>query len=185
MENPDHITASKFKLETKEQLRLQIAQYMEQLPQSKRAFHKGMKLLEGVGVVIIVAAFSFAMYISIAWKSVNPFIIPIAWFAFAASASPLLVLTGLHAVILKAFPPITWLGKTQKFITGSGAVRSGWGSISVSILLVAFWGFFAYATWTQNWALLTPLIGIMGAAMGGMIVIAMLLTTIQKLTRFR
>jgi hypothetical protein len=38
---------------------------------------------------------------------------------------------------------------------------------------------------TQHWALLTPLISFLGVAMGVMIIVSMLLTTIQKLTKIR
>jgi hypothetical protein len=171
--------------EVREYLQLQIAQYVEQQPESKQAFHKWMKRLEAVGVGVILVAFSTALYISIAWKSVDPIVIPIAWFGFAASASPLFMLVGLHTIVLKAFPPIVLPGSKQKFVTGGGAVWPGWGYVVLALALVAFWGFFAYAVATQNWALLTPLIGFLGIAMSVMIVVGMLLATIQKLTKSR
>jgi len=185
MNNPVSLNSSTALPETKAQLRLQIEQYVKQLSETKQAFHKWMKFLEVVGFGLILAAFILAMYVSIAWESVNPLIIPIAWFAFVASACPLLMLIGLHAVILKVFPPVTWTGKMQKFIAGSEAVRPGWGFVVLGLALLAFWGFFAYATWTQNWALLTPLITFLGVVMGVGMAISILYSMFQKIIKSR
>ena len=173
--------------EAQEHLRLQLAEYVKMQPEATQSFHRWMRRLEAAALGIIAAAFLIALYLSIVWKSINPILIPTAWFVFAASASPLAVLIGLHAIILKAFPPIIVPGKAQKFVTGSGATWTGFGIIGVGAVLAAFWGLFAYATVTQNWILLKPLIGFLGAVMGiGMavsILIGMISTTIRKISK--
>jgi len=169
----------------REQLKQQLAQHVQEQPESTQSFHRWMKVLEAAGLVLIAAAFIAAMYISINWKNVQQIWIPIAWFLFAASAAPTSILIGIHSLILRASPPIVFPGIGKKLVTGRGALWAGWGYIAGGLALAAFWGFFAYATWTQNWALLTPLIGFLGVAMGVMIVVGMLLTTIQKLTQTR
>jgi hypothetical protein len=165
--------------EGRENLKSQLAQYLALRPESIQSTHKWMKGLEVAGVVVIIAAFSVAMVVSIAWKSLNPLVIPIAWFAFAASMGLTMILLGLDAIILRAFPPILWPGKPPAFVTGSGAVWRGWAYIVGGLVAVVLWGFFAYATWTQNWAILRPLINVLGVAM----TIAILYSIFQKVTK--
>lgn len=177
------------KTEAREQLKLQLTQYVQQQPESGQAFHKWMQRLELVSMILIAVTFVLAMYLSITWKSVNPLVIPIAWFAFVASPSLLLVLAGLHSIVLRAFPPIVLPGKVQKFVTGSEAIWFGLGTILVALAVAVFWGVFAYATWTQNWAILQPLIGFLGVVLGigiaASIVVGMAYTIIQKITKTR
>jgi hypothetical protein len=171
--------------ETRDQLKQQLAQYMEQQPESKKVFHKWMKYLEAVSLGVILAAFLIALYFSITWKSVNPLIIPIAWFAFAASGSLLIALTGVHAAILRGFPTDILPSKAQKFVTGNKAVWIGLGLILGGLAYAAFWGMLAYATWTANYELLRPLIGFLGTVLGLGIAVSilakMISTTLQRL----
>jgi hypothetical protein len=171
--------------ESRQALRAQLAQYVAQQPESTQASHKWMKRLEVAGAGIMAAAFIVAMYVFVAWKSVNPIVIPIAWFFFAASAAPAMIFLGLDAITLRAFPPAVWPGKQQKFRTGSGAVWAGWAFILIALVVAVFWGFFAYSVWTLNLAMLEPLIGILGVVMGVGIVISMLFTTFQKIFKSR
>ena len=171
--------------EAKEHLRLQIAQYIEQQPESTQVFHKWMKRLEVASLVLIPAAFILTMYYSIHWTSVQKTFIPIAWFIFAASVTPTMVLIGIHSIILRAFPPIVLPGKLQKFVTGREALWLGWGSVLGGLILAAFWALFANSVWTLNLAILEPLIGILGVVMGVGIVISMLFTTFQKIFKSR
>ena len=175
--------------EAGKQLKLQLDQYLQQQSESKQAFHRWMNRLEAASLGIILAAFLVALYFSIAWKSVNPLIIPIAWFAFAASGSLLMVLNGLHAAILRAFPTGTLPGGKQKFFTGSGAAWIGLGFILGGLVYAAFWGLFAYATWTQNWAILKPLVSFLGVVLGVGIAVSILVkmfyTTVQKISKPR
>jgi hypothetical protein len=173
--------------EAREHLKLQLAQYVESQPESTQSFHRWMKRLEMAAVGLIATAFINGLYLSFAWKSIDPILIPTAWFFFAASAGPLAVLIGLHTIILKAFPPIILPGKAQKFITGSGAMWSGTGSMVAGLAITTFWSFFAYAALTQNWLLLNPMISFLGIVMGvGMaasLLAGMISTTYKKLSR--
>jgi hypothetical protein len=83
MNNTASVLGFGTKEETKTQLKLQLAQYLENKPESTRAFHKWMRRLEVAGLVLIAITFAVALYFSIIWKSVNPNVIAIAWFAFA------------------------------------------------------------------------------------------------------
>jgi hypothetical protein len=165
--------------EARETLKSQLDQTLALRPESVQSAHKWMKGLEIAGLVIIIAAFSVAMVVSIAWKSLNPQVIPIAWFAFAASMGLTMILLGLDAIILRAFPPVLWPGIPPKFVTGSSAVWRGWAYIVGGLVAAALWGFFAYAIWTQNWAMLRPLINVLGVGM----TIAILYSIFQKITK--
>jgi hypothetical protein len=182
-------TAIIHKINTKnisgEQLKLQLTLYLEQQPASVQALHKRMKSLELVSLGVIVAAFSVALAFSIAWKSVNPLTIPVAWFVFAASPGLTMVLSGIHAMFLRAFPPVVLPGKTMKFVTGNAAVWAGLGTIALGLATGAFWGFFAYAIGTYNLALIAPLANILGILMGVAIVFQLIRTTYEKLSKSR
>ena len=183
--NAANIQTVPTKKEAKELLKQQIDEYLAAQPESMQKFHKWMKGLDVAGVVLIAAAFILAMYLSINWKAVNPSLIPVAWFLFAISASPLMVLVGIHSLVLRAFPPVILPGKTQTFVTGNKAIWYGAGTILISLVVAAFWGMFAYATWTSNWAMLNPLIRILTSVMGIGITVSILLSIAQKVLKAR
>lgn len=171
--------------DAREHLKLQLAQYLEQQPESTQSLHRWMKRLEVAGVGIIVAAFIVALYVSIAWKSVNPIAIPIAWFVFAGSVAPAMIFLGLDAITLRAFPPVVWPGKLPKFVTGNGAVWTGWAFILGALVVAAFWGFFAYAVGTLNLTMIAPLATIVGVIMGVGIAVSIVYRLIRDISRSR
>ncbi len=170
---------------TREDLKLRLAQHLEQVPGSTLVWHKWMMRLMVAGVGIIVAAFIVAMYVSIAWRTINPMLIPLAWFVFAASAAPTLMFLGLDAIILRAFPPVVLPGKLPRFVAGSGAVWTGWAFILGALLVAAFWGIFAYAVGTFNLIMLEPLIRILGGVVGIGATISVLVALFRKMPRAR
>jgi hypothetical protein len=123
--------------------------------------------------------------------------IPAAWLALPGSFSLTLILLGLHSIILKAFPTGTWMHdlslqtafpfspteKNEQFISGREAVGRGWVFVLMGLLLGGFWGLFVYATWSANWAMLKPLITVLSIAFSAGLVIGLILTTIQKLSK--
>jgi hypothetical protein len=171
--------------EAREQLKLMLAHYLEGLPESTRSFHKGMKSLDISLMVVIASAFIAALSVSFTWKSIDPLMIPMMWFFFAASASLLTASIGLHTIILRAFPPIILPGKVQRFVTGTEAVWTGSALLVGGLLMTAFWVLIAYAAATYNLTMLAPLITILGVLMGFGIVISMIMTTIQKISKSR
>jgi hypothetical protein len=177
------------KNEERKQFELQLARHLEQQPESTLTIHRWMRRLEVASVVITAAAFLAALGISFAWKSVDPRAVPIAWFVFAFSAAPILILLGMDAIILRAFPAVSYPGRPQMFVTGSGAVWRGWAFILLALILAAFWGTFLYAVATLNmaWiAALTTIIGvIMGVGLAVSIVVSMAFRLIHDISRSR
>jgi len=171
------------KNEAREQLKLQLTHYLEQQPESTLSLHKWMKRLELASLGIIIAAFSVALGISIAWKSFNPLTIPVAWFVFAASLSLTVVLVGLHAMLLRAFPPSVLPGKKQKFVTGNAAAWAGMRTMAFGLVGGAFWALFAYAVGTFNLALIAPLANILGILMAIAIIFQLVRTTLEKISK--
>jgi hypothetical protein len=164
----------------REQLKLQLAQYVAEQPESRQAFHKLMKGLEIASLGFVMALFVIALYVSIDWTSVPPQAIPAAWFTFVASFSLTILLVGLHAIILRAFPPVGGLqyslahgyspirvpGRQTNFVTGREAVLKGWGLVVMGVVAGAFWTVFAYAAWTVNMVVLAPMITILATVLG-------------------
>jgi hypothetical protein len=169
--------------ESKEQFKRQLAETIAQQPEAAQSAHRWMNRLEAVAAGISVAAFVAALYLSFMWKSINPLWIPVAWFAFAATAAPHMILAGLDAMILRAFLTSGLLRNRTQLITGGGAVWIGAGFIVLAVVVVAFWGLAAYATWTQNWALLQPLIGFLGVLMAAAMLLGMAQKTYSKLVK--
>ena len=91
--------------EPKQDLRSQLAEYVAQQPASKQTFHKWMGILEMASLAIPVGVFAIALYLSFSWKSRPDPCDPAAWLCFPLSFTPFLILVGLHAVGLRAFPP--------------------------------------------------------------------------------
>ncbi len=184
-------------------LRSQLAEYVAQQPASKQSFHKWMQILEWASLALPVGVFAVALYLSFAWKSVPAQAIATAWLCFPLSFMPLVLLSGLHAVGLRAYPPNGLLGKTihisvpvpgrvEKMaplrVEGK-AVAWGWGTVVAALVIGAFWGVFAWAAWTVNMALLTPLITFLGYALGiaiaGSIVFSIFRDIYRRITRSR
>jgi hypothetical protein len=65
-----------------------------------------------------------------------------------------MILTGVHAISLRAYSPIVLPGKPQRFATGSKAAWSGAGLIVTALLVGAFWGALAWAVWSNDMALI-------------------------------
>ncbi len=170
---------------TRNDLKLEIARYIEELPGASKVFHKTMNYLEILGMGIVAIAFVVALYFSITWKSVNPMTIPLAWFAFAASGSLIIMLNGIHSAILRAFPTGTLPSKAHKLTTGSKAMWIGLGMVIGGLAYAAFWVLMAYGTATANFDILRPLISLLGIVLGfGIaisIVVKMVSTTLKKL----
>ena len=169
------------KKEAREQIKLEFAQYLEQQPETSRIFHRWMKRFEWASLGIMLAVFIVAMVVSFNWKNVPQISIPVAWFFYAASLTPTMLLVGLHAIVLRAVPPAILPNKTQKLVTGRKALWAGLGLILLGLIAGAFWGFMAYATWTLNWAMLIPLINILGITFGYGIAISILYSMIYKI----
>jgi hypothetical protein len=169
--------------EAKPDARAQLAQYVAQQPRSRQTFDKVMKVLEVAALALIVGYLAWAIYVSINWSV--PQQIAAVWFAFPVSVVVLLILVGVHAAGLRAFFPVIVPGGPQQFVTGSKAVANGVGFAAVLLLVGAFWGAFAWGIWTTNWALLEPLIQILGVVVGVGIVIAVASDLYKRFIRSR
>jgi len=169
--------------EAKPDAKDQLARYLQRQPQSRRTFDKVMKVLELAGLALIAGYLAWAIYVSINWSV--PREIAATWFAFPVSVVPLLILVGVHAAGLGAFPPVIVPGGPQGFDTGRKAVDMGLG-LAVTILIVgAFWGAFAYGIWTENWAILKPLTQVVGVVVGVGAVIALISDLRRRFFRSR
>jgi hypothetical protein len=163
--------------------RAQLAQYVAQQPQSRRTFDKVLKVLELGALALMAGYVAWAIYVSINWSVQRE--IAAVWVAFPVSVVVLLVLVGIHAAGLRAFPPVIVPGGPQEFVTGSKAVDRGLG-LAVTILIVgAFWGAFAYGIWTENWAMLIPLVGVVAAVAGVGAIIALISDLRRRFFRSR
>ncbi len=169
--------------EARPDARDQLARYLEQQPQSRRTFDKVMKVLELAGLTLIAGYLAWAIYVSINWSV--PQRIVAVWFAFPVSVVILLILVGVHAVGLRAFFPILVPGGPQEFFTGSKAVATGVGFASVLLVVGVFWGAFAWGIWTNNWAVLEPLVQILGVVVGVGVVVAVFSDLYKRFFRSR
>ncbi|HSF83065.1 MAG TPA: hypothetical protein VLA49_17645 [Anaerolineales bacterium] len=178
---PDSAT----KKEAKEQTSRQLELYLERQSDSRRALHRWMTRLEVASLGIAAAALIMAVYVSIAWKSTPGNLIAVAWFVFIASGMPFIMLVGLHAIILRAFPPIgvPGLSLSQKFLTGAEAVWAGLGYIGLGLAIGAFWGLFAYAVGTVNLDLVETLVNILGVVLAAGIGIGILSKLYRQVTK--
>jgi hypothetical protein len=188
----------------KQDLRAQLAEYVAQQSAPKQSFHKWMRILEWVSLALPVGVIAIALYLSFAWQSVPGQAIATAWLCFPLSLTPLILLSGLHAIILGAYPPNNLLGKTMRISisvpgqevdklvplrVGSKAAAWGWGTIVLALVIGAFWGVIAWAAWTVNLALLTPLITflgyVLGIAIAGSILFALFRDISRRIARSR
>jgi hypothetical protein len=168
--------------EAKPDLKTQLAEYVAGQPVSTQVMHNWMNWLTIASMAVPVGLFARALYFSINWKRVDPIQIPIAWFLFVAGGTVFMFITGLHAVLLRAFPPIPEL--SSRFVTGKNAVWRGAGMMVVALLIAAFWGFFfAYVVWTRNMAMVEVMVKILANVVGVGAVIAVLSSLYQKFRR--
>jgi len=160
-----------------------------------------MKVLESISFGIIITVFIIALVLSFMWKSIRVEAIPTAWLLLPVSASILMLLIGVHALVLRAFPPsglfttlqrgssIHLPRKSQGFVTGKAAEFTAWGLILLGLIAGAFFAVFAWSAWTVNWAILTPMITVLGVLMGVVIAVSivggMILSIYQKVFKSR
>lgn len=167
--------------EIRAQFIAQLTEHLAGQPQSVHSAHKWMKRVEVIGLGIVVATFAFALYGSFAWASVNPTMIPIAWFAFAACLSLMTMLLGLHAILIRAFPPVILPGKLPRFVSGSAAMWMGVASLVGGLILAGVWVGFGYSAATFNLALIAPLSNILGV----LVTIVIVYSLYKKVTQSR
>lgn len=168
--------------EARAQVKLQIAEYMAQQPESTRSADKWMKRLEVASLAIYIGTFVNALIISIRWESVPVATIPAAWFLFVASALPTLLLFGVHAILVKAFPTVVLFGRPSRFVTGAQAVRTGWLLIVSSLIGAAVWGYLTYRIWTSDYATMGAILGVV---IGVGITIQLIYTVYSKISKSR
>lgn len=181
-----------------EQLKAQLASHLEGQPENIRTFHRAMNVLEAISFGIIMLIFITALVLSFMWKTIPAEAIPTAWFLLPVSAAISTLLIAVHTLVLKASPPssltifrsgspIRVPGKPQGSVTGKAAVLQGWGLIVVALIVGTFFAIFAWAAWTVNWAILTPMITVLGVLLGVGIAVSivggMILKTYQKLSK--
>lgn len=157
---------------TRQELKAQLAGHVAGQPEPKRVFHRVMKVLEVVGLVLVAAAFAVAMYVSINHTPLAAAVIATAWLALPVSLAPLMILIGVHAIGLRVYFPIVLPGKPQRFVTGTKAVWSGIGLIVTALLVAAFWGALAWAVWSNDLTLIGTYIRVLGTGVGILIAIA-------------
>jgi TRAP-type C4-dicarboxylate transport system permease small subunit len=184
-----------------EQLKAQLASHLEGQPENIRTFHRTMNVLEGISFGLMIIIFTTALVLSFMWKTIPVAAIPTAWFLLPVGTALLMLLIAVHTLVLRAFPPtrliaifqhgspVGLVGKSQGFLTGKPAENRGWGLLLVALVVGAFFAIFAWAAWTVNWAILTPMINISGVALGIVIAVGivggMILKTYQKLSKSR
>ena len=188
---------SEKKLEKKEQMKVQLASHLAGQPDNIRSFHRLMNVLESISFAIMIIVFITALVLSFMSKSIPVQAILTAWFLLPVSGSILSLLIGLHALVVHAFPPSGYLsviqrgsflrlpGKSQGFLTGKAAAFQSWGLIIMGLVAGAFFALFAWAAWTVNWAILTPMINVLGVLMGVGITVSILFTMFQKIFKSR
>ena len=171
--------------EAREHLKAQLAEYLTGQSESTQSIHKWMKRVDAAGLGIVIAVFAVALYGSFTWTSVNPTMIPVAWFAFATCLSLMVVLFGLHATLIRAYPPVILPGKVQKFVSGSGAVWIGVASIVGGLIMAGLWVAFAYSTATFNMTMLEPLIRLFSGVVGVVMTVSILYAMFQKISQHK
>ncbi len=169
--------------EAREHLKAQLAEYLAGQSESTQSTHKWMKRVDAAGMGIVIAVFAVALYGSFTWQSVNPTMIPIAWFSFATSLSLMVILSGLHGILIRAYPPVIFPGKVQKFVSGSGAVWIGAASIVGGLFMAGLWVAFACSTATFNLAMIAPLMNILGVVMTMAIIVSIIFAVYQKISQ--
>lgn len=161
--------------------------YLKEQPEKVRSFHQVMKTVESIGFALVVVNFITALALSFRWKSIPVQAIPTAWLLLPVTATFLILLIAVHSLVLRAFPSsglyaVIQRGavlhlprKSQQLVTGKAAVSQAWGLLIIGLIAGAFFAVFAWSAWTVNWAILTPMITILGSVMGIVIAISIVL----------
>ena len=167
-----------------------LSQHIEQQPKSVRTLHQWMKILELIDLVGGIGTFIVAVYVSLTWKNFETTTVMLWWVIFAAVAALFGVLLGLHAIILKAYPPVImpnaspfldniFSGNRRMLVTGQQAMRWGgfligigfaWGAIGIGFYCVVLY---------SNFGLLRVLTGLITV----LFLIVIILSFVQRASR--
>jgi len=163
---------------TSSELSAKLVSHLEEKTDNIRDAHRIMQVLEMIFFSVMLLVFLTALVLSFLSKSIPTQAIPTAWFLLPTSAAVLTALIGIHAIIINAFPPSGFLSifkngspmrlpaQPQGFVTGSQARGTAWAMLLVGLIAGAFFGVFAWASWTTNWTLLAPMIKVLGIILG-------------------
>ncbi len=187
---------STIELQKSEEIKARRESYLENKPETMRSFHRVMNVLENISFVFIIFVFITALVLSFLGKSIPVQAIPAAWLFLPVSVIILWLISSVHTLVLGAFLPSGLLAyvlrdsavrspwKTQGFISGRGARILAGGQIFVCLVVGGFFTVFAWAAWTVNWTVLTPMISILGTligvAMAISIVVGLIFSIYQK-----
>lgn len=181
------------------ELSAKLVSHLEGKPDNIRGAHWIMQALEIILFAVMVIVFITALVLSLLWKSIPAQTIPAAWFMLPTTIALLTALIGIHAIIINAFPPSSFLSifkngspvrlpeQPQGFVTGSKANGTAWVMVLVGLIACVFFAVFAWASWTINWTILVPMIKVLGIILGvgiaASIVIKMAYTAVKTSKR--
>jgi hypothetical protein len=165
--------------------RARHAQYLEQVPESRKALHRWMKRLQAASIGLAVGIFVKALLASINWTQA-PYEIPFWWMSFALCGVPLTIFRGLDIIILRAavMSMRVMPGRQQAVtVTGGPAVVVGLGFIVVALAWAGFVLAIAYSAATFNMGVLQTSLTIFSTVLGVGIVVAILFSLVRNFSR--
>ena len=119
---------------------VQLAGHVAQQPASIQRTHKLMLALEAAIVIAYIGLFVAAVYVSVTWKRHGELAVPRWWMVSQVGAALFMAIMGLHALIVKAYPPIPFSGDNTSAVTGRRAATRGRSLIGLGILWAIAWG---------------------------------------------
>jgi hypothetical protein len=118
--------------------RVSFDEYMQTLPASRRSAHRWLGWVLLVAFVGLAALLAYAVYASIAWKSVGGLTVMTSWLYFALGGAVVAILLGIDTLVVRATIPPPFQGSRYDFITGGAAIRQGLSLVVVGVVGGAF-----------------------------------------------
>jgi hypothetical protein len=115
--------------------RLTFDQYVDQLPASKRTFHRVMVWIFAAAFLLTLGVLIYAIYASFAGNMVGESNVVLAWLFFFLAGAVAAFLFGLDTLILGATIPLPSEGSKYSYETGAGAARTGLGLIAYGVIV--------------------------------------------------
>jgi hypothetical protein len=134
----------------KDSAKTALTEHIDGLPNGTRKAHTLIGVLIIATMVLVVASFAYALYVSINWKAFELVDIPFWWMVSQACAGLSLILIGLQSMIAKAYWPVepmidgsfradVFSGEKTKFVKGAQAVKWGMVIVGLGLLWTALW----------------------------------------------
>ncbi len=125
-------------IERRQEAKSPFDEHMSRQPASRQTLVKWILRLALVAFILPFVLLIYGIYASISWRTVGQENVVLAWLYFFMSGGVGALLLGLATILARSSIPLPFGAGagSQRLTVGDSAVRSGWGIVGISLVMV-------------------------------------------------